>query len=76
MWLLLSHPAEIARLRSEPALLGASIEEMLRYEGPIQLNNRRLTAPVKIGGANLPAGDVHHDRNRRRKPRPVAVRRA
>ena len=56
MWLLLSHPAELARLRREPGLLGASIEEMLRYEGPIQLNNRRLTAPVKIGGTDLPAG--------------------
>ena len=46
----------MARLRSEPALIGLSIEEMLRYEGPIQLNNRRLTAPVKIGAADLPAG--------------------
>ena len=29
---------------------------MLRYEGPIQLNNRRLTAPMKIGGRDLPEG--------------------
>ena len=56
MWLLLRHPAQMARLRSEPALIGASIEEMLRYEGPIQLNNRRLTAPTKVGATDLPAG--------------------
>ena len=56
MWLLLGHPAQMARLRSEPALLGPAIEEMLRYEGPIQLNNRRLTAQTKVGAADLPAG--------------------
>ena len=56
MWLLLSHPAQMARLRSEPALIGSSIEEMLRYEGPIQLNNRRLTAPTQVGATDLPAG--------------------
>jgi cytochrome P450 len=56
MWLLLRNPEQMARLRSEPALLGPSIEEMLRYEGPIQLNNRRLTAPTQIGATDLPAG--------------------
>ena len=29
---------------------------MLRYEGPIQLNNRRLSAPMALGGKALPAG--------------------
>jgi hypothetical protein len=29
---------------------------MLRYEGPIQLNNRRLTAPMELGGRVLPEG--------------------
>src|SRR5436190_1322308 len=56
MWLLLCHPAQMVRLRSEPALIGPSIEEMLRYEGPIQLNNRRLTAQTKVGATDLPAG--------------------
>ncbi len=56
MWLLLTRPAELARLRSDPALVPSAVEEMLRYEGPIQLNNRRLTAPMELGGKNLPAG--------------------
>jgi len=55
-WLLLTHPAELARLRAEPALVPTAVEEMLRYEGPIQLNNRRLTAPMALGGRELPAG--------------------
>ncbi len=56
LWLLMRHPAEFARLRADPALLATAIEEMLRYEGPIQLNNRRLTAPMELRGQTLPAG--------------------
>lgn len=55
-WLLLKHPAEMARLRANPALIASAVEEMLRYEGPIQINNRRLTAPIALGGKTLPAG--------------------
>lgn len=56
LWLLMRHPEEFARLRADPALLATAIEEMLRYEGPIQLNNRRLTAPMALRGQTLPAG--------------------
>jgi cytochrome P450 len=56
MWLLLANPAELARLRSDPALIASAVEEMLRYEGPIQLNNRRLLLPMDLGGRKLPAG--------------------
>ena len=56
LWLLLSHPAELARLRDDRALLSPAIEEMLRFEGPIQLNNRRLTAPMTLSGRSLAPG--------------------
>ena len=56
LWLLLAHPAELARLRSERTLLSTAIEEMLRFEGPIQLNNRRLTAPMTLSGQTLTEG--------------------
>lgn len=56
LWLLLEHPQELARLAAEPSLLATAIEEMLRYEGPIQLNNRRLVAPMEVGGTRLEAG--------------------
>jgi cytochrome P450 len=56
LWLLLSFPAELERLRANPALLPSAIEEMLRYDGPIQLNNRRLTAPITLGATTLPEG--------------------
>jgi cytochrome P450 len=54
LWLLLSHEEQEKRLRNEPDLIPLAVEEMLRYEGPIQLNNRRLTAPVTLSGKTLP----------------------
>lgn len=57
-WLLLEHEDEMRRLRREPALIASGVEEMLRYEGPIQLNNRRLTAPITLSGIQLPEGSL------------------
>ena len=56
LWLLLSHPVELKKLRADPGSLGTAIEEMLRYDGPIQLNNRRLTAPITLCSTTLPEG--------------------
>jgi len=56
VWALLENPGELERLRADPALVPLAIEEMLRYDGPIQLNNRRLTAPMTLCGRTLPAG--------------------
>ncbi len=55
LWALLNNPGEMQRLRADPALVPSAIEEMLRYDGPIQLNNRRLTAPLALSGIELPA---------------------
>jgi cytochrome P450 len=56
VWLLLTHEDQLARLRREPALVALAVEEMLRYEGPIQLNNRRLTGPMVLSSRTLPEG--------------------
>ena len=56
VWLLLTHPVEFARLREDPGLLPAAVEEMLRYDGSIQLNNRRLSAAMQVGRHELSAG--------------------
>ena len=56
LWLLLSHESQLQRLKTQPTLITPAIEEMLRYDGPIQLNNRRLTEPITLGGTTLPEG--------------------
>jgi len=47
---LMRFPGEQRRLREDPSLLPGAIEEMLRWESPLQLNNRMLTAASEIGG--------------------------
>jgi cytochrome P450 len=56
LWLLLNDEFQLQLLRTQPTLITTAIEEMLRYDGPIQLNNRRLTAPITLGGTILPEG--------------------
>lgn len=45
------------RLREEPPLIPAAVEEMLRVEGPLVANRRRVTRDVTLGGRRLAAGD-------------------
>ncbi|HEX6019889.1 MAG TPA: cytochrome P450, partial [Burkholderiaceae bacterium] len=47
---------QLERLQRESALVGSGVEELLRYESPLQLNNRRLTEPVRFSTRELPAG--------------------
>jgi cytochrome P450 len=53
---LLVHRAELERLVAEPALLPSAVEELLRYESPLQLNNRLTTAPLALGGVDIAPG--------------------
>jgi cytochrome P450 len=57
---LLARPAEVARLRSDPALLPGAIEELMRF---VQLSDglppaRITTQAVTLGGVTIPAGEV------------------
>lgn len=53
---LLTHRDQLDRLVADPALINTAVEELLRFESPLQLNNRRSTAPVDISDRTLPAG--------------------
>jgi cytochrome P450 len=53
---LLVHRGEFERLRREPELINTAVEELLRFESPLQLNNRLTTAPARFGEVELPAG--------------------
>ena len=54
---LITHRAAFERLRSEPALINPAVEELLRFESPIQLNNRVATAPIELSTREIAAGD-------------------
>lgn len=53
---LLGDPDSWTRLRQDPALVPAAIEEMLRYDSPVQMTSRIATEDVEIGGSVLAAG--------------------
>jgi cytochrome P450 len=53
---LLAHRGELERLVRDPALITTAVEELLRFESPLQLNNRLTTAEMAIGGRTFPAG--------------------
>ncbi|MET8021565.1 cytochrome P450 [Streptomyces decoyicus] len=54
---LLRHPDELARLRAEPALMPNAVEELLRYEPPVQmLPQRTPLADIEIAGVTIPQG--------------------
>ena len=57
---LLRHPDQIALLNTQPELGETMIDEVLRYQAPIQINNRRSTADTRMGGVDLPAGTSVH----------------
>jgi cytochrome P450 len=53
---LLRHPAQLARLRSDPGLAGNAVEELLRYDSPVQASRRITLEPVSVSGVSIPAG--------------------
>ncbi|GAB2703469.1 cytochrome P450 family protein [Kitasatospora kifunensis] len=63
LYTLMNQPAQRARLqesiaRGESELLATGVEELLRYDGPVELATWRFaTAPLSIGGVDIPVGD-------------------
>jgi cytochrome P450 len=53
---LLQHPAQLQRLRADPALLPTAIEELMRFDSPLQLFERTATEDVQIGGVTVARG--------------------
>jgi cytochrome P450 len=55
---LLQHPDQLQRLRDEPALLPAAVEELLRYDSPVQFIYRVSLAEVEVGADTIPPGSL------------------
>jgi cytochrome P450 len=58
MFTLLQHPAQLARLPREPALLAGAVEEMLRFEPPILFVSRVARADTEWAGVPVRRGDL------------------
>jgi cytochrome P450 len=53
---LLQHPDQLQRLRDDRALLPTAIEELMRFDSPLQLFERTATEEVEIGGITVAKG--------------------
>ena len=54
---MLHHPEQLARVREQPALVDSAVEEMLRYDSPLQLFERTARQDMVIGGVTIRAGE-------------------
>ncbi|KIL42340.1 hypothetical protein SD70_01240 [Gordoniibacillus kamchatkensis] len=53
---LLNHPEQHARLLEKPELAASAVEEVLRYESPVQMTSRLASADCEIGGRTIRQG--------------------
>ena len=57
MLALLRHPEQLQRLRDNPALIPSAVEELLRYDSPVQLDLRRIVEDGEVGGVPVKRGE-------------------
>lgn len=54
---LLRHPDQLARWQADPSLDKNAVDELLRFDSPVQLGMRVTVEPTEIEGIMIPAGD-------------------
>src|SRR6266436_5848429 len=56
---LLRHPEQMEKLRRDPSLVESAVEELLRFEGPVETATERYALEdVQISGATIPRGGL------------------
>jgi cytochrome P450 PksS len=77
---LLAHPDQMEKLRREPALMKTAVEELLRYDGPLETATERFTREViTVAGVTIPRGELVYavlasaNRDERQFPNPDAL---
>lgn len=58
MFTLLRHPEETAELRESPEMGRTAVEELLRYESPVQYTGRAVKEDMELSGVPLRQGDA------------------
>jgi cytochrome P450 len=56
IYTLLQHPQETAELRERPDLIRSAVEELLRYESPVQFTARVLKEDIEVCGQEIRKG--------------------
>jgi len=56
MYTLLQHPEETAKLRDNPEMIRSAVEELLRYESPVQFTARVLKEDIEVCGQPIRKG--------------------
>jgi cytochrome P450 len=54
---LLDHPGELQRLRADRSLLGTAVEELLRWDSPVQIDGRQAFEAMDLHGVPVAAGE-------------------
>ena len=54
---LLQHPSQLALLRDRPELAAPAVEELLRFDSPVQLVSRVVMDPIELGGVTVGEGE-------------------
>ena len=57
MLALLRHPDQLSRLREDPSLGVPAVEEVLRYDPPVQMAGRWAAEPMTVAGFDVERGD-------------------
>ncbi|MEM9953350.1 MAG: cytochrome P450 [Chloroflexota bacterium] len=61
MLLLLQHPEQFEQLRDDRSLMKTAVEEMLRYNGPVETATIRFASEdIEVNGVIIPQGDIVH----------------
>ena len=55
---LLQHPDQLERLRTDPELWPSAIEEILRFDSPVQMTARTALCDIEMAGQHIAAGDM------------------
>jgi cytochrome P450 len=55
--ILLAHRGEFEKLRADPKLIAGAVEELLRFESPVQWTSRQAKEDVEVGGIKIEAGE-------------------